>query len=363
MKEDMLVISQEYNDREKEIKAKVEEKQRVSDEYIDFLRLQTSDDNLDEIKRRYSEVQWCCISAFEVKGEIGEDHPYIKRMIKIERGVSAETYKYFNKLFQDGMMSLVSEVVEGDTMEVYRSAGYNGNIGMVMIGRFNNPKIRSQLVQFIYLDRKCEIYSKNTPTEDEVSQNIDELIEAISNSTPITFTGVVPSGSMAGGVRENMDILWKPAGNQVYGTLQKSYIEAHEKGHTVRKIRSVTALEYVNQGFDFSAIPFSDERISQLISWTEGIPEEKKEHLNRDKVIETVLEYMRHPAELIERMSQLKNYYGMFGDEVFTRQHLKYARAHYIEDTKIDNYMTEFFHAITPETEDRFLELINSCGV
>ncbi len=62
-------------------------------------------------------------------------------------------------------------------------------------------------------------------------------------------------------------------------------------------------------------------------------------------------------------MSQLKCYFGMNGDEVFTPEHLVYAREHYVTDTGLDNLMTQFFQAITPETENGFLELINTSGI
>ena len=52
----------------------------------------------------------------------------------------------------------------------------------------------------------------------------------------------------------------------------------------------------------------------------------------------------------------------MRGDEVFTKEHLDYAREHYIKDRGFDN-MSELFQMITPEKEERFLEVINSVGV
>ena len=53
----------------------------------------------------------------------------------------------------------------------------------------------------------------------------------------------------------------------------------------------------------------------------------------------------------------------MKGNEKFTLKHLAYAREHYIPDTGFDNNMSEFFSAITKETESRFIELINSSGI
>jgi hypothetical protein len=77
----------------------------------------------------------------------------------------------------------------------------------------------------------------------------------------------------------------------------------------------------------------------------------------------SVISYLFTGQELAERMSQLKNYYGMKGNEPFTKEHLHYAREHYVQDTGMDNYMKFFFQAITPETEDEFLRIINSSGI
>lgn len=66
------------------------------------------------------------------------------------------------------------------------------------------------------------------------------------------------------------------------------------------------------------------------------------------------------PDELAERMAQLKNYFGFKGNEMFTRQHLAYAKDHYINDGGVNNSMDIFLSLITPETEDKFLETINT---
>lgn len=111
---------------------------------------------------------------------------------------------------------------------------------------------------------------------------------------------------------------------------QKNIIEAHEKGHSIRK---------------FSG-PMADE-IRQVLD------------SNVIKALATKKNYITKADEIIERMSQLKNYFGFNGGEVFTRQHLQHSKEHYIADTELDNDMTVFLSAITPATEDQFLKVIN----
>jgi hypothetical protein len=62
-------------------------------------------------------------------------------------------------------------------------------------------------------------------------------------------------------------------------------------------------------------------------------------------------------------MSQLKNYFGMRGDEKFTKEHLEYARKNYMKDTGFVIQIKPFFDAITKETEKNFLDIINNLGV
>ena len=63
--------------------------------------------------------------------------------------------------------------------------------------------------------------------------------------------------------------------------------------------------------------------------------------------------------ELVARMSQLKNYFGFKGNEPFTKEHLAYAREHYIQDTGLDNNMKSFFEAVPSEKEDEFILVMN----
>lgn len=113
----------------------------------------------------------------------------------------------------------------------------------------------------------------------------------------------------------------------------KNLIEAHEKGHVIRDFKINFA--DISKAFDFSRIPQDVKRPM----------------------------YLKNPDELIERMSQLKNYFGFKGGEIFTIQHLKYAQEKYLKDGRLDNDMTDFFAMITPEKEEEFLRVINTYPV
>ncbi len=143
-----------------------------------------------------------------------------------------------------------------------------------------------------------------------------------------------------------------------------SMTEAHEKGHALRVMkRSEYLYNLFSPAFNTGAIDDNIllEQIKQNLE-TEDISSEELRYAKEAHFEEYLFDFAM-PTEIYERMSQLKGYFSMRGDEEFTKEHLDYARKHYLRDGMLDNNMTEFFQAITPETEPHFLKLINSVGV
>jgi hypothetical protein len=118
-------------------------------------------------------------------------------------------------------------------------------------------------------------------------------------------------------------------------TREKNIIESHEKGHGLRDFVSEDGRDF-RQSIDFEVIRAKDAQT--------GVRE---------------IGYLREPDEIAERMAQLKNYFGMKAKEIFTKEHLEYAKQKYIKDIGLDNNMTTFFEAITKHTIDKFIETIN----
>jgi hypothetical protein len=123
---------------------------------------------------------------------------------------------------------------------------------------------------------------------------------------------------------------------------QNNIIEAHEKGHGLRDFTSdkVDSLE-LRSVLDV-------DTVRKLVAT------QQQTHEGRISP-----GYYMEAEEIAERMAQLKNYYGMKGNEQFTERHLAHARDHYVEDTGLDNGMSIFFGAITPENESKFINVIN----
>ena len=70
-------------------------------------------------------------------------------------------------------------------------------------------------------------------------------------------------------------------------------------------------------------------------------------------------EYLKQPHEIIERMAQFKNYFGMGASEQFTKKHLDHIRNRYVTDTGLDNSVSDLLSCVTPRTEQAFLKVIN----
>lgn len=267
---------------------------------------------------------------------------------------------------------------------VEEQANYEGNETLLLFDRVNNPIIRNQIIDMIWKNEESKrgqivnqvVFDENDKTipdpdnefgiktekipyepdsREKIEERFDQLLGRAMSVTPITFDEtIIPSEKV-------MSLNWSPNKGDKMTTKQKSMALAHEKGHTIRPYRSNPReyiYEFFSQGFDFSKISYSLERYEK-----EKMAGLLDEEMGYEKAKALSFEYLRNPCELAERMNQLKNYFGMKGDQKFTKAHLDYAREHYVSDIGLDNNMTTLFQAITPETETKFLEIINSAGI
>jgi len=280
-------------------------------------------------------------------------------------------------------------------LPIEQQANFEGNWTNLMIERLRNPEIRKQIVDLIL---EAERLSDGKLTLDEygddegnvsrrpfvargrdtIEKEFDKAINTVSSVTPLTTDfkiGTGPSvysdketpGNVPALGHEVIPPLFKYGGEWREKTLMIT--ESHEKGHRVRMYNPPIADESNEdfafalgkkfwKAFDFEKIEFTDQDFKRL---------REREHIgdnvSDEEIKNNVIRYLKFPTEISERMSQLKNYFGMAGQDIFTKEHLRYAKKNYVKDTDFDNQMTEFFQAITPETEDSFIELINSAGI
>jgi len=243
-----------------------------------------------------------------------------------------------------------------------------------LFNRLNNLDIRKQLLDFLYNQdqaragetiKKVQLSDDGKPLRDlrnrfiiESTTYVPKPYEEISRRFEKEMGEAQTITNFSRGANEpnlnNLPLEWKMPGEKNLHPKQWGIIEAHEKGHLVRPYYGKYSASIFSKAFDRNAVTYTFDDYLM-------------EYPNRDVTYEDATEnfyrYLFSPNELAERMSQLKNYFGMTADEKFTKEHLAYAREHYIKDTDLDNRMTHFFQAITPEKEDAFIELINSAGI
>lgn len=261
------------------------------------------------------------------------------------------------------------------TMEsVKEHANCPENDSLILFSRVSHPTIQNQIIDFItnnelylattgetvlsfdendnpIMDEQGEYVMKKIPhipkSQEVVKQEFLARLHEVETSTSINFDGNGPD-------IDTIPVRWSLNGKQ-QGVKTVAVVEAHEKGHRLRPYAGDYFDSYFARGFDFGAISYSEDELTQM----------RKEYTDTDDATIRRLanSYLLRATEIAERMSQLKNYFGMKSDEKFTASHLGYARTHYIEDTGLDNQMKQFFQAITPNTESLFLEIINSVGI
>ncbi len=267
-------------------------------------------------------------------------------------------------------------------------ANFEGNWTEVLFDRINNPEIKKQLIEIIYGAELAEQnYFKNEPfvfdhemdtgnkvyrdskgkqlldveiesfkprTKEEIEKELDEKVKKAMEVTQIEFSDKGPNS-------ERIPVYFKnPYTGEIPTNRQKSLFEAHEKGHEVRRFDE----NFFAEAFDKSKAVFTDEDIKAFGKMME-LDKDEGEVVEADpeKIKEIFSNYLFSGNEVAERMSQLKNYFGMRGAEKFTHENLAYVREHYSKDVGFENGVRQLLQAVTPETEDKFLELINNSGI
>lgn len=269
-------------------------------------------------------------------------------------------------------------------------SNFKGSWTNLMCERLRNPDIRKQVIDLLYeieqgAKKKEEwdeyeaitVSERYVPrTREEVERDFETDLQKIEKDTPISFGTMGPNDSGEIGQEEELklkegekydknkeviNLNWiDPQTNKKQTGKELNITESHEKGHILRRYGSAGSGEkrryspHLNErfwkAFDFDAIQpdYIDYKNEEKYRNSKRLTLEIKEkHKNE------IAEYLKSPPELAERMSQLKNYFGMEGNEQFTKEHLAFAKKYYVEDVGTDNHMTQFFQAITPRKRRR----------
>lgn len=226
--------------------------------------------------------------------------------------------------------------------EINKSANYNGDWSALLKIRLTNPKIIK-----LYLANLSEkqTYLAN---EDVMEQRVKEYLDRVDKVFNQTHIGPavsfnnqygLPSNPMSAGQGKfnSPPVVFNDA-QQINGSpmsvFQKHVVEAHEQAHGVlNDYWMVNQFRFKFRGLvdDSFMKEFSDEYTAVF--------------------------------EILARMSQLKNYFGMERDEKFTAHHLDYAEIYYSRDTGFgsDN-ITDLLKAIRRGNRQQFVDIINSAA-
>jgi hypothetical protein len=246
----------------------------------------------------------------------------------------------------------------------YENANYQGDFDSLFLSRIQSPIIKQQVIKML-LDGGWEKDAKGAAKR---------FTQDLKNAKK--WPKLVPGNSPPDTGRIFVD--WSPLDRPLTGR-ERSMIAAHEKGHQIRPYRGEWFQRYFLSGLDPSKAEFTETDYKEylrnavlsgfMVDDDEGkLKPATKEEIEAvfpfDAAKDAYISGVFRSVEIAERMAQLKNYFGMKAHETFTAEHLKVARERYLVDLPgCDNGMTQFFQAITPETEERFLYLINNSGI
>jgi hypothetical protein len=251
--------------------------------------------------------------------------------------------------------------------EVRERANSPGPWSLYLFSRLEHPVIRRQIEALIFEAVRGR-YSK-----ENIAREYDKRLANIKSCTWVSFRAgrSHTSEGLSPGEIIFPRAVRRDTG-KIYTGKELHITESHEKGHVMRfeyteewippfSVSSRT--EYVlarffRAAFDPVSVEFPEEEYRQYRARNPASSKKSDWEIRKRWI-----EYLSSPFEIAERMSQLKNYFGFCGDEIFTREHLLYAREHYLQDTDYDNAMTPFFASIPPEKEEAFLQLMNSAGI
>jgi hypothetical protein len=256
---------------------------------------------------------------------------------------------------------------------IEKTANYEGDHTLLLKERLDNQDVKNKLVDSLTKEYIFRYYKADPKKGNEIfnkikieqEKKLNERIEKVFNSTGINMEEKSNAGY--GGFGETGWVCplveLKNIGVDQEGVASKKQLnltEAHEKGHGIRHFNENSLIgKWIISSLDFSNIKVSEKDLEFLKSRT-GTKNKTDQEIIDFYIINGL---KKNPDEIIERMSQLRNYFGMKGDEEFTKEHLVYAKINYIKDTGWPLQIRPFLDAITESSENNFLDVINNLGV
>lgn len=268
------------------------------------------------------------------------------------RSPEAEVFLDIPKAYKDLGDTAVKNLIEvADPNTIERSANFQGNWTNIALERMKSHDFKTKFNEWVETSAAALPDTLTPLTREKITASqyitrINEFDAAHENvGSHITYGPASEHNHAPSTLGTSADfgenaVLFSDA---PLNNRQKDIIVAHEMFHSLVDSQGAAAKEVVREAFD----------TNEISRWNE-----EQKNTGSDK--RTPIKYMTSPDELMARMAQVKNYYGMHSNESFTQMHLDYARSHYVEDTGLDNNMTLFFRMAKDEV---FIGKMNSLPV
>ncbi len=242
------------------------------------------------------------------------------------------------------------------TEKITAAANYPGDWTSLLQERMCHPETKKRFIaerQKAMVDMKegnPGVMDKPKEFQSHYQEQIDHYVERVESIFALTYVGSAASYSKKpqhlgeGNINQPGTVFADATHKEgvMLTARQKNIIEAHEKGHGLRDFRSPSDIAAVMAVIDEGVL--DTVSVEYAKQYGERFPKN----------------YLKSPEEIIERMAQFKNYFGMTGTEIFTKHHLDYIREHYVNDTGLDNLVTPLLSCVTPRTEPVFLSILNT---
>lgn len=251
------------------------------------------------------------------------------------------------------LLEQIDQAELDDENNIVETANFQGSHTLVQFLRMSSPdfrqKFQATLQKQLAGEQSDNRFSRVTPSDilqtrlDNFEKNLQNVYKSTGYGPAESFgkqksqLGVSQAYGEPGAVFADGELDDRPLTDR-----QKDIISAHENHHAI-------------------VLPNRNDQLTTQLRG--GLDLNQLNVLNQNRPERLSPKYVSSGWEIAARMAQIKNYFGMTGGEVFTKEHLDYAKKHYVIDTGLDNNMNDLLAMITEKTEANFIHNMNNLPI
>ncbi len=198
--------------------------------------------------------------------------------------------------------------------------------------------------------------------EDISAELLREKIESYFKNIKFNTEGRTEGGYMGADV--NLYSI-NPKNGMFYTDFELQVAASHELGHTFRYFAGESEVtKLLKECVSLESVIIPDDYAEFKIQHFNSKPFRKKIN-TLEESREAVKEYLTEPYEIIERLSQIKNYFGLKAREKVTWECIQYAKEHYVQDYGFyfEWQMAPFLSMLVEENKEKILKCMNELPV